>query len=572
MERGEAPPNAAPLILQGKELLRAGDVHGAARSFHAAVASDPRDSHAHYCLAVVLERLARADEALAHYDRALAIDPRLVGAFVNSGNLLRARGDLDGARDRYRRALDVDPGDAHALNNLAGLAFESRDLPEARRLYERAVESGSPEASLGLAKVHALVGAELLRSARYEEAERQYREALELQPSLAMAHSGLASALAEQDQHESAIALYREALRLDPGDYEAINNLACLALDAGEVEEAKLLFGRAAGAQPEARYNLSLIALREHDFESGWDAYDLRSEVDPATIGLTRSDLPLLDAGNLSTARRVAVRKEQGLGEQILFLTLLTELTDLGLEAVVESDARLLAAYRRSLPEVTFVAPADANDAFRSCDHQIPVASLGSLFRRTRESFSGQPKSLLVADPARVRRVEEVIPAGRRIGISWRSFQKGRHRRNCERKSAEIESLAPLERSGARLLDLQYGDAAHERTAFDARHPGLRVEVPGLDRFNDLEGVLAAIETCERVVTTSNVTAHFAGALGKPTWLVYLAAQPPFHYWAPGPDGRSLWYPSVEIMTDASWTTWETAFEAVARRLGGAGN
>ena len=69
------------------------------------------------------------------------------------------------------------------------------------------------------------------------------------------------------------------------------------------------------------------------------------------------------------------------------------------------------------------------------------------------------------------------------------------------------------------------------------------------------------------IVTTSNVTAHFAGALGKRTLLVYLAARPPFHYWAPGPDGRSLWYPSVEIKSDATWTNWEMAFEAVARRL-----
>ena len=95
----------------------------------------------------------------------------------------------------------------------------------------------------------------------------------------------------------------------------------------------------------------------------------------------------------------------------------------------------------------------------------------------------------------------------------------------------------------------------------------MRIEVPALDRHDDIEGVLAAIEACDLVITASNVTAHFAGALGKRTWLVYLAANPPFHYWTPRPDGRSLWYPRVEIVTDARWTTWEPALAAIAERL-----
>jgi ADP-heptose:LPS heptosyltransferase len=75
--------------------------------------------------------------------------------------------------------------------------------------------------------------------------------------------------------------------------------------------------------------------------------------------------------------------------------------------------------------------------------------------------------------------------------------------------------------------------------------------------------VLAAIEACDLVVTTSNVTAHLAGALGRETLLVYLRANPPFHYWVPTEDGRSLWYPSVRIVTDASLDSWDRALERI---------
>jgi ADP-heptose:LPS heptosyltransferase len=121
-------------------------------------------------------------------------------------------------------------------------------------------------------------------------------------------------------------------------------------------------------------------------------------------------------------------------------------------------------------------------------------------------------------------------------------------------------------RGSLRLLDLQYGDTAAERARFAAA--GGRLErLDELDLFNDLEGVLAAVEACDVIVTTSNVTAHFAGALGRPTLLFYLAANPPFHYWVPDRDGRCLWYPSVRIVTGPAIDTWPRALAHIDELL-----
>jgi ADP-heptose:LPS heptosyltransferase len=89
------------------------------------------------------------------------------------------------------------------------------------------------------------------------------------------------------------------------------------------------------------------------------------------------------------------------------------------------------------------------------------------------------------------------------------------------------------------------------------------VHLDGLDLFSDLEGVLGAIAACDLVVTTSNVTAHFAGALGKETLLVYPGAESPFYYWVPGEDGRCLWYPSVRIVTAPELDTWQKVIDRV---------
>jgi ADP-heptose:LPS heptosyltransferase len=189
------------------------------------------------------------------------------------------------------------------------------------------------------------------------------------------------------------------------------------------------------------------------------------------------------------------------------------------------------------------------------------VGSLPRLLRPTLESFAGQPGSLL--------RPPSPLGGGRgegrlRIGISWRTFQPKVRSELARRKSASLAVFAPLARE-LHLVDLQYGDTAAEREAFAAAGGHLE-RIEGLDLFNDLDGLMGAIEACDAVVTTSNVTAHLAGAIGKRTLVVFPHGRPPFHYWA-SPHDRSLWYPSVELVTGPELDTWEKAFARAHERL-----
>jgi ADP-heptose:LPS heptosyltransferase len=172
-----------------------------------------------------------------------------------------------------------------------------------------------------------------------------------------------------------------------------------------------------------------------------------------------------------------------------------------------------------------------------------------------------------MADAARVREYRARLAAAGApvIGISWRSFQPKLRGHIARKKSAPLEAFGALSRQAC-LVDLQYGDTTADREAF-ARAGGRLERLDELDLFNDLDGLLAAIEACDLVVTTSNVTAHLGGALGKRTLLVYLAAIPPFHYWVPRANGRSLWYPSVEIVTGPQVDRWERALELAAERI-----
>jgi hypothetical protein len=314
---------------------------------------------------------------------------------------------------------------------------------------------------------------------------------------------------------------------------------------------------------------LSLVSLFGFDFAAGWPLYESRLSTDPPVTVERLLPMPRFTGADWERSRRLAVWTEQGIGDQVLYSTVVPDLEARGLSFVLECDSRLASAFARAHPSWRVVTPEESGKAFAECDFHVPLASLAGLVRPSTASFARQPTRLLTPDPQRSGQARRALdrPGARLAAISWRSFQPKGRDALARQKSAPLEAFRALSlRRDLQLVDVQYGDTAAEREAF-TRSGGRLARIEGLDLFNDLEGVLAAIEACDLVITTSNVTAHFAGALGKATWLVHLGAHPPFFYWVPGPSGRSLWYPSVEVVAVPSASSWHEIFEEVAARL-----
>src|SRR3546814_16287090 len=65
--------------------------------------------------------------------------------------------------------------------------------------------------------------------------------------------------------------------------------------------------------------------------------------------------------------------------------------------------------------------------------------------------------------------------------------------------------------------------------------------------MQDLDGFAAQVAAMDMVITTSNTTAHMAGALGRPTWVMLHQGISPHWYW--GRDGETTpWYPSLRLL------------------------
>ena len=72
------------------------------------------------------------------------------------------------------------------------------------------------------------------------------------------------------------------------------------------------------------------------------------------------------------------------------------------------------------------------------------------------------------------------------------------------------------------LINLQYGDVDKEIREFEEETGIKIVQCGSVDNREDLDGLAALIEACDLVVSTSNVTIHLAGALGKDGFVCYL--------------------------------------------------
>jgi len=64
----------------------------------------------------------------------------------------------------------------------------------------------------------------------------------------------------------------------------------------------------------------------------------------------------------------------------------------------------------------------------------------------------------------------------------------------------------------------------------------------------------------------SNTTAHIAGALGVPCWIMVPAGHGRFWYWFLDRD-NSPWYPSVRLFRQTHAGSWTEALDAIGAAL-----
>ena len=567
--KGRGKTGARPPALQAAaKYLDAGRPREAEEAFRRHLHANPGDAPAHCGLGAALVGQGRLDDAAGSYQKAAAIDPGFAEAHYNLGVVLQRQGNLEVAVAAYGRALAIDPGYVEAHTNM-GAAFDALGKPgEAVAAYRRALATDPRHV-----RAHSNLGAALQRQGKTEEAVASFEDALAVDADFVEAHNNMGNALDGQGKPDQAIACFRRALDIRPDFAEAHHNLGNTLKKDGRLDEAAASLRRAMEIDPdyaEAHWNYSHVLLLQGKLAEGWHEHEWRWRC--ANSPSQKRDFPQPPwRGSEPRGKTILVWGEQGVGDEVLFAGMIPDLMDAGAKVVIESDRRLVPLFQRSFPEAECIAEADPPDpkaASGDIDFQIPSGSLGRWWRPDPDSFPGRP-AYLKADPARRAVMRGKLEDGGPsliVGIAWSSINPDIGRE----KSLSLGDLKPLaEIPGLRLVDLQYGDTARERDAFAAATGTAILHDGGIDQMADLDAFAAQIAALDLVVTVSNTTAHLAGALGVPAWVLLNTV--PLSCWMMERED-SPWYPSVRLFRQTERGAWPKVVDAVSaalrRRLG----
>jgi len=220
--------------------------------------------------------------ALAALAREAPLDPRArepAAALLDGLRLLEA-GDAKGAVPRLREAAAALPDDA-LPSALLGIAA-TRMQDEITSIRELQVAARKLPASRRIARD---LAAALRRAGQMEASEREYRRALDLDPSSASLWTEFAQLLLQCESIDRGIEAAREAVRLaGPDDPDAVTVLAGLLDGKGERAEARSLLRRLIDSHPShvlARLRLAFSLDMDHLVVEARDAYREVIDVSP---------------------------------------------------------------------------------------------------------------------------------------------------------------------------------------------------------------------------------------------------------------------------------------------------
>lgn len=582
-----APEESAPLAAQGDLHAALGNQRAAAAAFLAAAQRDELDSG-------LRAKLHQAREAAGlpplPTGRVAAVEATEVSTGTDAASEGEAApGDARSllAHGRWllnaTRAMEAVPilETAHRLDGgqvdtgywlaaaLTMLHRHAEALGLCTTLLQHAATHREPLEPPELRELLALAAESAAMTGDHARAAQWYQERLALDPQAdAGIWSNFGNSLARLERFAEAIPPLEQAVALAPQLLDARINLAYALYYAGQTAAAADELDAALRIECndfDGRWFRAHLHLAAHRFAAGWRDYEFRTVqagVSPRTV-----PFPLWRGGDLS-GKTLLVTAEQGVGDQIMFVSCLPELMARTGRVILECEARLVPLFIRSFPAAQVVEQSPEplptwRDIGPDIDCHLPMGSLPAHFRPDPAAFSAASIPFLCPDPDALARCRErlaTIGNGMKVGIAWRG---GVALSRTRSRSLSLKEMAPLLRlPGCDFVSLQYGSCTEEIAALQV---DTGIDLPHWpERLADLDEFAALTAALDLVVTVCSAPVHFAGALGKPA-LVLVPYAPEWRY--AGIDGRMLWYPDVSLLPQPAPGDWASVLATAARQI-----
>ena len=534
--------------------------------FERAVQLNPGHAEAHHNRALVEAALGRHTEALVSLDRAQALQPQRAAIHANRGHVLADLGRADEAIASYNKALALQPRDAMTLRKRGQLLLTQQRITDAIADFQASAALAPQDID-----THFLQGVALALQEQHETALLSFERALELDPRSAEILNNRGVALGQLSRHEDALSSFLLAIANAPGNIEAYTNAANTLTTLQRHGEAQQYFDLALSIKPQDSsllWGKARALLSLGDFRQGWPLYEARLQLEYLRSLRRHSDLPRWQGGESIEGKTLFVFAEQGLGDTVQFCRYLPLLAARGAKVIFEVQPALKALLETSplsgAPTPVQILAVD--DSLPSFDLATPLLSLPWLLGTELETVPADVP-YLGADPARKASWQGRLAAlpGLKAGLVWQGHIETEKYGGCIGRSSGLAAMAPLaEVPGVTLVSLQKDVSAEQRAQVPFGSKVLQLTDPrdmGPAAMMDTAAIMSGLDL---VVTTDTLTAHLAGALGIPVWVV-LSASPDWRWLTERED--SPWYPTMRLFRQRAGGGWSEVYERVAREL-----
>ena len=349
---------------------------------------------------------------------------------------------------------------------------------------------------------------------------------------------------------------FEDSITNDPSP-EALTNYSGLFVEAGQDEKCIELCEKAIKEKPElpiAHWNLSIALLANGEWERAWDEHDWGLKTHGIREDRIVLDVPIWDGPEKSPNKTVLVYGEQGLGDEIMFTSMLPDLLKTN-RVIYECHKRLLTLFKKSFPGVHFYGTREEREVYwaynHKIDYRIAVGSLGQFYRRSRDAFPGMP--YLKAAP---------FPKGDkfRVGISW--VGGGAKLGRVQKRSIPLSWWKPiLDAKDVEFVNLQYTESQEDIDLMGALGYSIKCVGP-IVKAADYYETARLVASCDLIISVCTSLVHLAGALGVPCWVM----TPKNPAWRYQNSGGMPWYRSVRLYRspDVSQHAWLPVIDRIA--------
>ena len=473
-------------------------------------------------------------------DQILQIDPKHADTLCLKGVILSENKQYIPALTLYNQALTIKK-DAHIYNN-RGNVFQFL------KQYEFALDDFDVAIKLDKKLTEAYYNKGNCYKALHdnENALIWFKKCAEIDPSYYAAWNNIGLCYQDTNQFEKALAAYTKAVELAPDNAFCHNNKAYALQTLMRLDEAKEEFTKAIQLDEnnfDFKFNIGFVHLAKGDLDNGWAGHEMRYK----TMYSPGKKKGFWEGEDL-TDKTFIISHEQGLGDTFQFIRHAKQIKELGAKKVIAAVKPEAFELIKSMPYIddVFNDPKDWGEY----DYYCPVMSVPAVLKIRVENIPYE--QYLFANPEKVQEFKNKMgdTSKLRVGIVWSGgFRKDMPQLWAvnNRRNVPFEKLAPILELDADFYSLQFGENVEQMNNL-------------INECKNFADTAALIECLDLVIAVDTSTAHVAGALNKPVWLMNRFDT----CWRWLENRRDTpWYPSMTIYRQNEFNNWDNVIQDI---------